>query len=75
MGYKKTKIKNKYKFPDRYDKSEKGSKGKETVQDLMWLDAFTIMEIVEAIRHQKKSKEPGPDGIPVEFYKKTEETK
>lgn len=36
---------------------------------------FTIMEIAEAIRHQKKGKAPGPDGIPAEFYlKKTEET-
>lgn len=54
-----------------YDYCQKNNFSKLTEQQRQLTNASLIaMELTEAISKQKKSKTPGPDGIPAKFYKK-----
>lgn len=52
---------------DKYSEMRKLMEFKKTHKQIL-NDPVTMAEIDEVIKHLKKKKAPGPDGLPIEYY-------
>lgn len=44
------------------------------LKNIILNESMTINEIVKTLKKQKKGKAPGPDGLPTEYYKTSEDS-